>query len=109
MEKKLKMFESQFEEKLKMVESPFEEEPRYRETRLHPSVSKSKVDEQLTYSGETNCLDSSKVAAPKPQHQNPSLNYGCKDDKFEDGKRPPNCVETSKPQLDDKKIDKGCL
>ena len=62
------MFESQFEEKLKMVESPFEEEPRYRETRLHPSVSKFKVDEQLIQEKQT------VLTAPKPQINNWQLN-----------------------------------
>ena len=34
--------------------------------------------------------------------------YGSKDDTFEDVKQPPNCVETSKPSLDVKKIEKEC-
>ena len=47
------------------------------------------------------------MAAPKPQYQKASL-QDFKDDKFEDGKQPSNCVESSKPSLHDEKFEKEC-
>ena len=65
---------------------------------IHPSTSK--FDDQLILEEQT------VAASPKPQHRNPSL-HGFKNDRIEDGKRPPNFVETSKLSHD-KNIDKGC-
>ena len=47
------------------------------------------------------------MAAPKPQCQKVSL-QDSNDDKFEDGKPPSSCVESSKPSLHDKKFEKEC-
>ena len=48
------------------------------------------------------------TVAQKPFGASQTSLYGPKDDKFEDVKQPPNCVETLKPSPDVKKIEKEC-
>ena len=76
-----------------------QEKSRCREARIHPSTSK--VNDQLLQEKQT------VTASPKQQHQNPSL-HGSKDNKFEDGQRPSNCVEASNPSLYDERFEKEC-
>ena len=76
-----------------------QEKSRCREARIHPSTSK--VDDQLLQEKQT------VTASPKPQHQNLS-HHGSKDNDFEDGERPSNCVEASKPSLYDERFEKEC-